>query len=1031
MRRDWENQHVTQINRYPMHSPYGVYESVEQALTCDRSASKYKQKLNGQWKFYMAERPELTPAGFETKDYDDSSWRTIPVPSNWELEGTGKPVYTNIIYPFNRSEADSHFEIELSKDKKILNAPYVPEKNLTGCYRRSFTVPDYYKGKDVFIEFEGVESAFYLWINGIKIGYSQDSKLSATFEISEAIHDGENTVAVQVFRFCDGTYLEDQDYWHLSGIYRDVHVYAKSKQRLHDYKIETLFNGDDFSKATLSLRLEPNNQESGYGETRVRISLFNEENELVKSFYSESYEKCGVYLQPLYIAEPSAVIENPNLWSDENPYLYTVVMETLDDHEKVTDIESAKIGFRKVEIKADGVLYLNGKRLRVRGVNVHEFTPETGRYLTEEEMENQIREIKRLNFNAVRHSHYPHSIRWYELCDKAGLYLVDETNLETHGYGGQLSADAQWSQAYLERAIRMVLAHKNHPSIIIWSLGNESGAGVNHASMYGWIKEYDKTRYVQYESANPDKNISDINAPMYPQQAWIEEKMADEKDLRPFIMCEYAYSKSNSNGNFKDFWQLVDRFPRFQGGFIWDFHDKALVQAMEDGTKRYVYAGAFGEDVTDDVRDMCLNGVVFPDLSWKPAAYEVMHWQSPVQIYKKPFSHLSTSSYMVKNNYIDKDLSHLSFSWELLCDGEVKDAGEMKTYTTAPGCEEALVYYIDKSKISGEAFVNVKVRNKQKTCYSEIGYVIYEYQMPLEESIICVETTKLFSEALDLEELDRTVAFTGRGTEVVFNKVSCTFDKVVLSGKENLTKGSDNFYRALTGIDEGALALGTNYGLDWKKENLDALSINVEKVEASVHGTEGILRSRVTYNNGIITVETEFLIGSSGIQVTKRVINNCIADTIPRIGMSFELPAKMSSIEWYGRGPWENYADRKDAAFIGKYNSTVADEHVPYIKPVDCGGKEDVRYLIIKDESGSGIKISGSEPFHFDIHDYSIEACDKANYQHELTKDGKVYLNIDHRHTGLGGDTGWTKNIHKEYWIGKGQYFYQFYIEMI
>ncbi|ALB45144.2 glycoside hydrolase family 2 [Clostridium beijerinckii NRRL B-598] len=1032
MNRDWENQYVSQKNRYPMHSPYGAYETVEQALSYNRSISKYVQSLNGMWKFKMAESPLEAPVRFETVNYDDSSWGEIPVPSNWELHGYGKPVYTNILYPFKREGADSHFEIEIAKGHVELNAPYVPEKNLTGCYRTTFEVPEYYEGKDVFIEFGGVESCFYLWVNGIEIGYSQDSKLSAIFDITSVIKTGKNELAVKVLRFCDGTYLEDQDYWHLSGIQRDVRIYAKEKQRIFDYKVETIFNGDNYENAELKVMLQPNNRVKWYGECYVKLSLFDAEKKIVSNFQSYPYKHYDFYLMTKFTAFTSINIEKPHLWSDEDPYLYTLVMETVDGAGNVTDIESTKVGFRKVEIRKDGVLCINGKRLIVRGVNLHEFCPETGRYVSKEYMRQQIINIKQLNFNAVRNSHYPHSNDWYDLCDEMGIYLVDEANIETHGYGGQLSTSPEWTAAYMERAQRMVLRNKNHPSVIIWSLGNESGYGANHAAMYGWIKEYDKTRYVQYESLNPGSNITDIISPMYPSKEWIEEKMADSSDLRPFIMCEYAYAKSNSNGNFKMYWDLVDKYSRFQGGFIWDFQDKALVQTREDGTTRYVYAGAFNEEVVDPVEDMCLNGVVFPDLSWKPSTFEVKNCQAPVGVwYKEVHPFMGPSGYNIKNNYLNKDLSHLRITWELQCDGKIVDGGEMKQYFTLPGQSELLEYPFNTEKVSGEAFVNIKVALREDTSYAKAGYEIHTYQFPIEQSTLKSKKLCIIDEKITMNETADEILIIGENTEVRFDKCECSFTKVVLNGEDTFVGGCDNFYRAATGIDEGTKEPSMNYASGWKAEELNEPKINVHSIETAVTDRQILIFTEVSYNNDKLIVSTQYRIGSRGIEINKTVINNCVSETIPRIGLSFVLPEDKDQVNWYGRGPWENYCDRKEAAQISCFSSTVAEQYTPYIKPVECGGKEDVRYLIVKDKLNHGICISGAVPFHFDIHDYSIAACDRANYEDELIRDGNIYLNVDYLHAGLGGDTGWTKNIHPEYRIGKGYYHYQIAIEVI
>ncbi len=1030
MNKVWENQFITQQNRYPIHSPYGAYETMEQALGGDRSSSKYVRSLSGLWKFRFGENPKEIPEGFYLPEYDPSGWEEIPVPSNWELQGYGKPIYTNILYPFPRGKESSCFEVEISEGRKELNAPYVPEQNPTGCYRTEFEVPEYFAGKDIFIEFGGVEACFTLWVNGIEIGYSQDSKLEACFAITHAVKPGINQLAVEVLKFCDGSYLEDQDYWHLSGIHREVRIYAKEKHRVHDYKVETIFTGADFEQAELKVILYPNSNVNGYGDCSVRLSLYNAEQELVTTFRSEPYQNYCFYLNQNYVAQTSVTIVKPHLWSAEDPYLYTLVLETVDGTGRVTDIESTRVGFRKMEIREDGVLCINGRRLIVRGVDLHEFCPETGRVVSVDYMRKQMIRMKQLNFNAVRTSHYPHANEWYDLCDELGLYLVDEANLETHGYGGQLSASPEWTSAYMERAIRMVLRDKNHPSVILWSLGNESGVGMNHAAMYGWIKEYDKTRYVQYESGNPGANITDILAPMYPTKAWIEDKMADASDLRPFIMCEYAYAKSNSNGNFKEFWDLVEKYPRFQGGFLWDFQDKALIMQQKDGTAKYVYGGAFEEAIVDPVPDMCLNGVVFPDLECKPAAYEIKNCQSPVQIKFQIHPYLGTGRYMICNQYQLLDLSHLRFLWELQCDGVIVDSGELRQYLTSPGQAEELEIPDVTGKIYGEAFLNWKAVLREDTFFAAAGYPVYTYQHPLEQSVLSYHGASVSGEPLQLEETETELIIIGKTSEIRFDKQTAVFKKIILQGKELFKGGMDNFYRPVTGIDEGTGDPGRNYASEWKEAKLDCPELMISKIETEASQNQILIFTEVSYHADSIRVVTEYKIGSRGIQFDKTVINNYSVQTIPRIGITLSLPEDKKQITWYGKGPWENYWDRKDAAQIGIYQSTVAEQYTPYVKPVECGGKEEVRYLLVKDETGTGIRVTGGVPFHFDIHDYSVSACDQAAYEDELVRDGRITLNLDYLHAGLGGDNGWTKNIHKEYCIGKGYYHYGFTIEV-
>lgn len=1025
MKNLWENQYITQMNRYPMHSSIVSYETVENALLDKITDKSHRQILNGFWKFYLAEEPSLTPENFEMLSFDDQNWDNIAVPSNWELQGYGKPIYTNIIYPFLINEEDDHFQIKVTENLMELNAPLVPRNNPTGCYRTSFYVPSEYLQEDIFIEFQGVEAAYYLFINGVFIGYSQDSKLPSTFDISQAIHEGENLLAVKVLKFCDGTYLEDQDYWHLSGIYRDVILFSKPKQRIFDYKVETVFKGENYNIAELKVMIQPNNKVSGYGENFIALSLYDANKNLVTKFKSLPFAQYGFYLQNKFVANPSVEVENVHLWSAENPYLYILVMETINKSGQVTDIVRTTVGFRQTEIKSDGVLYLNGKRLIIRGVNIHEFSPEAGRVVSVDYMIRQIENMKRLNFNAIRNSHYPRGDVWYDLCDKFGLYVVDEANLETHGYGGQLSASAEWTSAYIERATRMILRNKNHPSIILWSLGNESGVGANHAAMYGWIKEYDKTRSVQYESGNPEKNISDIIAPMYPSKDWIEAKMSDCSDLRPFIMCEYAYGKSNSNGNFKLFWDLVVKYPRFQGGFLWDFQDKALLQKAADGSSKYVYAGAYGEEVIDPVPDMCLNGILFPDLSWKPAAFEVKNVQSPVTIHYGSDNFFSPKSYKLTNHYLFQDLSHIKFTWSLICDGKLTDQGRMKNYVTLPGCTEDFKVDFDETKIKGEAFIIIKAECKEVLSVEEKYNQLYLYQLPLKTSKSYFEETLIDRKVLKVKETKDKITIDGEGTNICFDKKSCNFTKVIIHKTEVFSGGTDNFYRPVTGIDEGTGNPGNNYADEWKAAGLNNLQMLVKSIKVIKNEQQVFIDTDISYNNGMLMVKTQYRIGSEGIEITKTVVNNCEIETIPRIGITLCLDKKWNDLIWYGRGPFENYSDRKESAMINTYKSTVKEQYVPYIKPVECGGKEDVRYLIIKDEKQNGIKITASSVFHFDIHDYSVSTCDVANYEDELIREDVNYLNLDYIHTGLGGDTGWMKNIHAEYWIPKNQYFYK------
>ncbi|MCQ2082300.1 MAG: DUF4981 domain-containing protein [Lachnospiraceae bacterium] len=1030
-----ENQYITQINRYPMHTPYGAYGSVEEALTCDRNSSSNVMSLNGMWKFHLYDRPDLMENFYED-GFDMSSWDEIGVPSNWEYHGYGKPIYTNIIYPFKRKNGVDDFEIESFKGYYELNAPKVPKDNFTGCYHREFDIPMSYTKRQVLIDFGGVESSFSLWINGKYVGYSEDSKLNAEFDITPYIHEGVNTVGVSVYQYCSGSYLEDQDYWHLHGIFRDVRILSKPLAHILDYKVETLFEENDYSKSTLNVTVWPDMTKPYFADNYVNISLYDEANNLVSTFSTKKFSAYDAYLAPKYVAFESVVVDNPSLWTAESPTLYKVILELKDEDNNTLDIESCRIGFRELKITDRGVLTLNGKRLVLRGVDRHDFNAKTGRSVTIDQMREEIFVMKRLNFNAVRTSHYPNNTAWYDLCDEYGIYLIDEANLETHGYGGGLSASPEWTGAYMERAMRMVLRDKNHPSVILWSLGNESGAGANHAAMYGWIKEYDKTRFVQYESGNPKSNITDIICPMYPSMDWITELMSDDSDLRPVIMCEYAYAKSNSNGNFKEFWDYIDKYPRFQGGFIWDFSDKAIAVTDSDtGVTKYRYGGAFGEEVLDNVPDMCLNGVVFADLSYKPAAYEIRNVQSPVQIELVKNADQKDSIRIV-NNYHTLDLDHLSFNYEIQENGQIIKKGEYNNINVAAG--ESLIVALPEieEELKGEAYINIFVLLNEDTVYAKKGTLIYQNQFPLNAAVFIPEafdvikkTDKISVQNLMCTDSEDCIVVSGEGLDVIFDKHTATFEKYELNGQSYITGGMDNFMRAITGIDEGSQDSACYY-YDWKKAGIDNLSKNIKNIELLNGKNEVIIEVVSSYDSKtdsktLIETKTQYRIQGNVLKIMNEVNNISGLETLARVGMSFKLDSSFKNLEWYGLGPWETYSDRKSTAMIGLHKTDIVSQHIPFVKPCECGGHEDTRYVNLSNETHY-VFIEGDKDFHFSALPYSMDEYQNADYYDELPAEATgTWLNIDTVHAGLGGDTGWYRNIHPEYRIDGKRYSYE------
>lgn len=1033
MLRDWENHHITQINRCTIHTPWGVYENKKQALLGDKMLSHYVKSLNGNWRFYLSESPEKVPVDFFKKDFVSNNWSTIPVPSNWELFGYDKPIYTNSMYPFVDNEMGKH-KLLISEEKQQFawNPPYVPKNNPTGCYIYDFEVTEDFIGRDIFIEFGGVESCFYLWINGNMIGYSQDSKLPAEFKITDHVSVGKNSLAVQVMRFCDGFYLEDQDYWHLSGIHRQVLLYAKPKYRIQDYQVTTKFD-ETYTDATLNVIVTPN-RINGFGDCSIKAELYQGEEKIAE--HSEvPFHTDGGYLRRKNCPELTMNIINPNKWTAETPYLYTLVLTLFDPSGEPIDYESCKVGFRQVEINKEGVLLLNGKRLILRGVNRHEHCPEGGRVVSRARMIEEIKVMKQLNFNAVRTSHYPNSNLWYELCNEYGLYLIDEANLEIHGLDGLLTYDFDWSNAYLERAVRMVVRDKNHPSIIIWSLGNEAGFGPSHAAMYGYIKEYDKTRPVQYESLAPGKNISDIHCPMYPKKDWMNELATSTDDLRPVIMCEYAYGKSNSSGNINLYWDLIEKYPRMQGGFVWDFADKALVKTVNE-KKNFAYGGDFGEAVIDAEPSMCINGIVAADLIPHPGAYEIKKQQSPIKI---EASDLKNGFIQIYNQYHCLDLSHVELFWQIQCDGSIVEDGLIEELFVSAGNHEIIQLPYNKDLLYGESYLNLSIRLKKDEFYALKGHEIYVQQLQFPNSKKFISTYQCVKLNYSIEETDNLIKINGEDIAVIFDTSKGTVQSVVFKEKELVLCVGDSFYRAPTGIDDACGIPGANYSNEWKQLKLDyphrqIVGLTIEECESGVK-----VCFNIAYNKGLLKAVTEYEIDGSGITLTSEVtvkpLKVLLADntecnsSLPRLGKQIVIPKSFYKLEWYGRGPFENYVDRKSAANIGVYNSTVEEQNTPYIIPVECGGKEDVRYIIISDDDGYNIKIHNDDSFHFSALPHSIFDYEEASHQEDIKSSEHTFLNIDYKHMGLGGDTGWSKTVHPAYLITEGIYNYSFRME--
>lgn len=1042
-RRDWENQHVLQINREPMHVPLGAYASETEAATANRRASRYVRVLDGVWQFHLAARPEEAPAGFERDAFDRSGWGAITVPGNWELQGHGFPIYTNVKYPFRLDTTDQPHLLLTGHDvsgkpRHALRPPFVPADNPTGCYVREFTCPEEWAGREVFISFEAVESAFYVWVNGRRVGYGQDSKLPSEFRLTEYLRPGCNLLAVQVMRWSDGTWLEDQDYWHISGIQRSVILYAKLRIHIRDFKVQALLD-ERCEDGTLKAFCRVSREE-GYADCRVRLKLLDAAGKTVLASEPQPIvTDVPMSMRSGHMPEPDSAsfvfsVPMPARWTAETPTLYTVVFTLLDAAGKAVDFESCRIGFRRIEIGLDGVLRLNGMRLILRGVDRHEHHCEHGRAVPVEFMREEVLAMKRLNFNAVRTSHYPNDTRWYDLCDELGIYIIGETNLETHGVEGALSQDPDWAQAYLDRAVRMVMRDKNHPCIISWSLGNESGAGCHHAAMAHWIRWYDPTRTVQYESGDPDARISDIRAPMYPQLSWVADVMAGD-DRRPMVMCEYAYAKSNSSGNVQEFWDCIEKYPRFQGGFVWDWSDKALLRKTADGRTDWAYGGDFGEDVrNEESLDMCLNGVVNPDLAPHPGAWEIKKCQAPVQLRAVD---LTVGRLRVMNRYLALGLDHLKLAWTITANGVSVVSGEAALPDVVPmgDGDVTLGYRLPAPGAGLEHHLTVRVLLACDRPWAAAGHEVFAEQFVLPVPQFERPLRKRQAGSVAISRKGKPIEARVGACAVVFDPDSATI-RLVANGRTLARQGGvENFWRAPTGIDEGTHA-DCNAGV-WRAAGLDRLRRTVLAADWSPVGESEALFRTVTDLCAAdrevgIRSQMEFRLSADGLLRIAHAVH--VAEglpDIPRIGQTWTLDGSLQRLSWFGRGPHENYADRKGSALVGLYESTVDAQHFDYILPVECGGKEDVRWVALRDAHGDGILFASPALFHFDAHRNTVADYERARHTADLAPRGEVFLNIDHRHSGLGGDTGWGRNVHEPYKIYPGRYRYEVCLRLL
>lgn len=1003
---EWQNPRVNEVNRAPMHTWYFAYASEEEADAAMPEKSSNYMTLNGLWKFNWVRDAEARPLDFYETGFNDKGWDDLPVPGLWELYGYGDPIYVNIGYAW-RSQYTN-------------NPPYVPvEENHVGSYRREIEIPADWKGKDVFAHFGSVTSNIYFWVNGEFVGYSEDSKLEAEFDITEYLKPGKNLLAFQVFRWCDGTYLEDQDFTRLSGVGRDCWLYAREKSRINDLRITPDLDSE-YRNGTLSIEYDVQ------GDCDVILSLRNADGFVIDEGSTSGKGNHTVLFE----------VENPRKWTAETPYLYTL-SATTKTGDKVLESMKFNVGFRKVEMKG-GLMLVNGQPILIKGANRHEMDPDGGYYVSYERMLQDVLRMKQLNINAVRTCHYPDDSRWYDLCDRYGLYVVAEANIESHGMGYEeqtLAKDARYEKAHLERNQRNVQRNYNHPSVIVWSLGNEAGYGPNFEKCYKWVKKYDPTRPVQYERAEKT-GLTDIYCPMYEKYGKNIE-YCESNPSKPLIQCEYAHAMGNSMGGFKEYWDIIRKYPSYQGGFIWDFVDQSLHWKNSDGVKIYGYGGDFNRyDASDN--NFHDNGLISPDRVPNPHAYEVRYFYQSVWT---SLADAQKRSFKVYNENFFRDLSAYRMEWELTADGEVIQSGIVPEVAAGPQetVEVVLDYDIPVAGDGHEWMMNVYWKLKRSEQLLPAGHTVAYSQIPLTEyeypglALENVTEPNLRTAGPQIDERDKFYLIVSADNFIVdFSRATGFITYYEYKGRPMLEEDTDirpNFWRAPTDNDMGANF--QNKMAIWKNPNfkLRTLKPSMEnglaKIEASyfIPETQTVLTMTYLINNeGAIKVTQSMKAGPS----------TEIPDMF-RFGIRLRMPEDYDTIEYYGRGPWENYADRKDSAPVGIYRQSVEDQFYPYIRPQETGTKSDLRWWQVLDWSCSGFRIISDAPFSASALEYTIESLDDGvakdqRHSTEVPKAGFTEICLDQAQMGLGCEDSWGAVPRPEYMLEYGDREFSFII---
>lgn len=1015
----WENPLVFEDNKEKPHATFMLFNNKTDVVADDYSRSPFYQSLNGSWKFVYVDRYADRPQDFFKVGLDDSKWNHLPVPSNWERQGFGIPIYTNITYPHPR------------------NPPFIGENNPVGTYRKTFTVPDSWDGREVMLNFGSISGCAFVFVNGEKVGMTKVAKTPAEFNITKYLKKGNNLLAVQVFRWHDGSYMEDQDFWRLSGIERDVYLTALPKLTVWDFFLKAdLVNQykDGLFSAAIDLRQFGGN--NGKAAT-VAVEILDKAGKPVFS----KQQSITVGSSDMQTVNISGVVKNPMKWSAEAPNLYDAIITLKDGSGQVIASTGAKIGFRKVEIK-NAQLLINGVPTYVHGVNRHEHDDVNGHVPSKELMLKDIQLMKQFNINAVRTSHYPNDPTWYKLCDQYGLYLVDEANIETHGMGashqGRLDTtrhpayQPEWAPAHMDRFARLVERDKNHPSVIIWSLGNECGNGIVFHEGYKWMKARDNTRPVQFEQSGEDWN-TDIVCPMYPRIRDMKNYAADQTKTRPYIMCEYSHAMGNSNGNFQEYFDIIRGSKHMQGGFIWDWVDQGMKTKTPDGRTYWAYGGDLGGYHLQNDENFCANGLVAADRTPHPGLYEVKKVYSMIQFSAKD---AAKGIITVQNLFDFTNLDQYDFKWELYQNGEKVKEGSF-VVNIAPHTQKDITLNIPqfKAQEGSEFFLNVYAFTKKATELVPAGHEVAREQFKTGGDYFARSQT--VTGKLQVQKDGNRLSFQSGDLAGEFDIRQGRFTRYMVNkGAWVISQFPEPFFwRAPTDNDFGN-NMQVELGI-WRTAHVNRTVKNVSVGEQSESG----LPIKVDYElSGVgVPYSIEYFLQNDGsIKVTGSIdMGSRNLPELPRFGMRMQLPGNYENLAYYGRGPWENYSDRYSASFVGRYKDKVQNQYSwNYIRPQESGYKTDVRWLTLTNNEGKGLQIEGVQPICFSALNNRTEDFDpgltkKQQHPTDVKPRDEVYLTIDLKQRGVGGDDSWGALPHNQYRLLDKKYSYSYVMRLI